>query len=232
MTMGSPFATYRFLNRYKRFLVDMEGTDGETLTAHCPNTGSLRGVLERCVNVRVRDFGPESGRKLRWGVEEMMLEDGTRVLVNTGRSNGLVAEAIGRGLVPQIAADWPLKLEAKYDAGTRFDLCATAPDGALVWGEIKLTTYAEGGVGMFPDAVTERGAKHLRVMREIVQAGGRAVQIYIVGRGDAGRFAPARHIDPTYGTMLDDAVAMGVEVCVLRWDAATDTLKDLLPWAL
>lgn len=181
--------------------------------AHCANTGSLKGALEHAVGLWVEDLGEDPSRKLRYRAHVLEQADGTLVGINTGHANTLA----GLWLASQNLGT--VKAEAKWDAATRFDFCITKPDGALIWVEVKSVSYAVGGVAMFPDAVTERGAKHLAILTEIAQSGGEAWQVYVVQRGDCTEFRPAEAIDPTYAAALRKAVQAGVRVTVLACSA-------------
>lgn len=196
-----------FKGREKRFFMYgmLEGQ-----TAHCPNTGSLKGVLAECRRLWVHDHGADSGRKLRYGAEICELNNGTMVGINTMRANGLAMEALRAGLVPEVGVVDEIQHEVKFDKGTRFDLRI-----GEWWGEVKNTTLSEGTVAMFPDAVTERGLKHLVILTGIVKSGGKAVQIYIVPRDDVESFTAADAIDPAYGKALRAAQAAGVLVVAL-----------------
>lgn len=199
---------WEFKGREKRFF--MMGMLAEQI-AHCPNTGSLKGVLSACTRVWVHDHGVESGRKLRYGAEICELVDGTLVGINTMRANGLAVEALRTGFIPEVGDIGEITVEAKWDKGTRFDL-----KFGNWWGEVKNTTLCEGTVAMFPDAVTERGRKHLRILAEIARSrNARAVQIYIVPRADVQKFTPADMIDPAYGQALREAITAGVLVVAL-----------------
>lgn len=193
--------------REKRFF--MHGTV-EGQTAHCANTGSLKGVLENCSGVWVHDFGPGGTRKLQYSAEVCELKNGVLVGINTMRANGLARDALLAGMVPEVGPIDEIKVEAKWDAATRFDL-----KFGDWWGEVKNTTLAEGAVAMFPDAKTERGRKHLGILTEIVEQGGKAIQIYVVPRTDVTSFKSADMIDPLYGEALRKAVKAGVLVVAL-----------------
>ncbi|MBI1308940.1 MAG: DNA/RNA nuclease SfsA [Proteobacteria bacterium] len=207
MEFAGELLRWEFKGREKRFF--MYGLENAEI-AHCPNTGSLKGVLDNCARIWVRDHGANSGRKLQYTAELCELKDGSLVGINTLRANALAVEALQAGLIPEVGEPGEIKVEAKWDAGTRFDL----KFGAW-WGEVKNTTLAEGTVAMFPDAKTERGLKHLQLLRQIAAKGGKALQIYIVPRLDVQTFSPADAIDPLYGAALRAAVDSGVVVAAL-----------------
>ena len=204
----------RLVRRYQRFLADVE-TDGGLVTAHCPNTGSMLGCKDAGMRVWLSPAA-NPARKLAWTWELVETAPGVIVGVHTGRSNALVREAIEAGAVPELTGYPTLRPERKYGEGSRIDLLLQAPGRPDCYVEVKNVTAAvEGGVGYFPDAVTARGAKHLRELAAMVAAGHRAVLVFCVQRGDVAEVRPADHIDPAYGRALRDALAAGVEVLAL-----------------
>lgn len=207
-TFTLPFATplvrWEFGRREKRFFI--YGCE-EGQIAHCPNTGSMLGLLEAKA-VWVTPYPADSGRKLLFGSEMMEMADGTLVGINTQLPNKLAAGAIAAGMIDGLEGE--IRLEVKFDAKTRFDLKV-----GETWVEVKNVTLAEGDVALFPDAKTERGAKHLRELQGIVERGGSALQMYMVQRSDCTTFKPAEHIDPLYAAALRSAMAAGVRVVAL-----------------
>ncbi len=212
MQFDEPPLQGRFLRRYKRFFADVELEDGSTLTAHCPNTGSLLGCKVEGSRVLLRDSG-NPARKLRYTWQAIEI-DGTWINVDTALPNRLVAEAIDAKEVPALRGYAELKREVKYGTGSRIDILLTKRTGERCYIEVKSTTLAEDGCAMFPDAVTERGRKHLGELAEVVRNGDRAVQFFLIGRDDVRSFRSADHIDPAYGAALREAIEAGVEVLV------------------
>lgn len=211
MQIGLPTLEGRLVRRYKRFFADVRLADGTLLTAHCPNTGSLKGCLVEGSRAILRD-SRDLERKLRY-VWQAVEIGGTLVNVDTGLPNRVVHEAVVAGAIPELAGYDEARREVKYGESSRIDLLLSKQRSKkLCYVEIKNTTLAEGRVALFPDAVTERGLKHLRELTAMVAAGHRAVQFYFIGRDDVTRFAPADEIDPDYGAALREAAAAGVEV--------------------
>lgn len=212
MRIDRPVVTGRLLRRYKRFLCDVELDDGETLTAHCPNTGSLLGCKEPGSRVVLRDSqNPE--RKLRYTWQAIEI-DGGWVNVDTGLPNDVVHEAVLGGRVPELRGYDSARREVRYGEGSRADLLLERGDERC-WIEVKSTTLARGRTALFPDAVTARGLKHLSELSARVAAGERAVQFFLVSRDDVDAFEPAADIDPAYAEGLREAAAAGVEL--LAW---------------
>ena len=207
----------RFLRRYKRFFADVELEDGSTLTAHCPNTGSLMGCLEEGARVWLRD-SHDPKRKLRYTWQAIEV-GGTWVNVDTGLPNRVAFEALQGGEVRGLTGYRQARREVKYGRNSRIDvLLEDHPRrrDQRCYVEVKNTTLARGRTALFPDAVTERGRKHLGELARVAADGQRAVQFFFVSRGDVTRFRPADDVDPAYGEALREAAEAGVEVLAFR----------------
>lgn len=215
MQFSVPLVEGLLVRRYQRFLADVRLSDGCVVTAHCPNTGSMLGCKEPGSRVWLSP-ADNPARKLQWTWELVEVAPGVTVGVHTGRSNSLVREAIEAGRVPELAGYSRIRPEVKYGEGSRIDLLLQAEGRPDCYVEVKNVTAAvEGRIGYFPDAVTTRGAKHLREMSAMVVAGHRAVLVFCVQRTDVDGVRPADHIDPDYGQALRQALAAGVEVLAL-----------------
>ncbi len=202
----------RLISRYKRFLAVVILEDGKEITAHCPNSGSMKSCVEEGAEVRLSPVNdPRRKTQYTW---EMIRIGGDWVGINTGNPNLLVHEWIGENLIPGLEHLKWLRREVKWE-DSRFDLCGEGPDGAIFI-EVKNVTLKEGRMALFPDSVTERGRKHLQTLIRVKQSGMRAVMCYVVQRMDVELFAPAREIDPDYASALQEAVARGVEVLVVQ----------------
>jgi len=217
----------RFVARRKRFFADVTLADGTALTAHCPNTGSLLGCLVPGARVWLRDSGnPE--RKLRhtWQAIELA---GAWVNVDTSLPNRVTAEAVAAGRIPALAGYATLRREVAYGKNSRIDLLLEDPARGTCHVEVKSTTLAEDGCALFPDAVTERGTKHLAELARLARAGQRAVQFFFVSRADVTRFRPADSIDPEYGRALRRAAQAGVELVAYTARVEARRLELLAP---
>lgn len=209
MQIEQPLIEGRLVRRYKRFLADVELPGGELVTAHCPNPGRLLGCLPEGARVVLRD-SQDPARKLRFTFQTVRVGRHW-VNVDTSLPNAVVAEAIGAGGIPELAGYATLRREVPYGARSRIDFLLDDERRGRCFVEVKCTTLLEGGAAKFPDAVTERGRKHLRELEQVVRAGERAVLVFLVSRADARRFEPADAIDPAYGRALRAALASGVE---------------------
>jgi sugar fermentation stimulation protein A len=205
-----PLLPARLLRRYKRFLADVRLPDGRELTAHCPNTGSMRGCALPGAAVRL-SRSERPGRKLPY-TWELSRAGRSWVMVNTHRANRIAEEAIATGRIPALQGYRRIRREVPYGRSSRIDLLLEeGPRGDRVLVEVKNVTLVEGKVALFPDAVTERGRKHLEEMVAARDGRTRAVMLYCVSRGDATCFSPADEIDPAYGRELRRARRAGLE---------------------
>lgn len=230
----------RILSRYKRFLADVELPGGEVVTAHTTNTGSMKTCWEPGDRVLLAP-ADNPARKLRW-TWLACERPGGWVGVETGMPNRVVAEAARRDAVPGLTGLREVRTEVKYGKErSRIDVFATDAQGREVYIEVKNTTLREGPLATFPDAVTERGTKHLRELQEMVAQGHVAAIAFFVHRTDVTGFDAARALDPAYAAELDRAAAAGVHVLPLKvemtaspepggtWSLAWD-LRGLWPW--
>lgn len=220
MKFDPPLQTAKLIRRYKRFMADVERADGSVITLHCPNTGSMKNCQPAGASVLYSDSG-NPARKYRHTLEAVQVAHGHWAGVNTARTNQLVAEAILEKRVPGLKRYTALRREVTF-ADSRFDMVLDHANGMQTYIEVKNVTLgpAEGepdhGVIAFPDAVTERGQKHLLTLMEVVRQGHKAVLFFCVQHTGAKAMRPADEIDPKYGALLRDAAAGGVSVVAWR----------------
>ncbi|WP_145070398.1 DNA/RNA nuclease SfsA [Engelhardtia mirabilis] len=227
MRIDAPLLEGRFQRRYKRFFVDVELDDGSVVTAHCPNTGSLKGCLVEGAQAWLRDSQSET-RKLRHTFQAIKIGR-SWVNVDTGLPNKVVRAAVEAGQIPELTGYASVRPEVKYGTGSRIDLLLEDDDRPPCYVEIKNTTLAEGRTARFPDAVTSRGLKHLGELTEVVRQGMRAVQFFFISRADVDCFRPADDIDPAYCAGLRAAAAAGVEVLAYSSQVRRDRLAVAEP---
>ena len=196
------------LNRYKRFLADVK-LSGQIITAHCPNSGSMKGVSEPGSSVML-SLSENPKRKLKYTLE-LVQANGVWVGINTILPNKLVKEGIEQKLIPELESYETIRSEVNYGQNSRIDLLLESPD-AKCYVEVKNVTMEKNHTALFPDAVTERGQKHLRELMNVIHQGYRAVIFFVIQREDCFQMAPADEIDPVYGDLLRKAKKAGVEV--------------------
>ena len=203
------------IRRYKRFLADVQLDDGREVTVHCPNTGSMKNCAEPGSRVWI-DLHQRPGRKLPGTWELVETAPGQLACVHSSRANTVIAAALAEGLIAPLA-DYPaMRREVTLVPGaSRFDFLLSNEDQHCVV-EVKSVTLALGaGEGVFPDAVSVRGQKHLRELTALAQAGQRSCLLFCVMHSGIHRVRPADEIDPAYGQLLREARAAGV--LVLAW---------------
>jgi sugar fermentation stimulation protein A len=219
MRFPAPLVRGRLVKRYKRFLADVILDSGETVTATCPNTGSMIGLTAPGSVVWLSESDSPT-RKYRhtWEMVEADLGRGPSLVgINTNKPNALVAEAVGAARIKELCDYAGLRREVKYGVNSRIDLLLECSTRGLCYVEIKnVHMMRTAGKAEFPDSVTERGTKHLAELSAMVQDGHRAVMMYLIQRGDAETLSLARDIDPSYGKAFDAAKAAGVEMLAYR----------------
>lgn len=211
MKIPTPLTEGVLLKRYKRFLTDVELTDGRIVTAHTPNTGSMKQCAVPGHRVLV-SHTDDPKRKLPWTLERIEV-NGFWVDTHTHRANRVVEEALRNGHVHGLEG-YHVRPEFPF-GNSRIDfLLESATERVLV--EVKNVTLCEGHVALFPDAVTVRGQKHLKELATSVAHGYRPVIFFLVQRGEATSFSPADEIDPEYGRLLREVTSQGVQALAYR----------------
>ena len=215
MRIELPILQGTFIKRYKRFLADVQLQDGQIVTVHCPNSGAMTGCAIPGAVAYISDsMNPK--RKLKYTLE-VIESDGTSICVNTHRANGLVEEAIRADRIKALRGYQDVEREVRYgQEKSRIDLLLRQGE-SLCYVEVKNVTLGGAhGVVAFPDAVTERGTKHLRELMAMKAEGHRSALVYCVSRTDARAVRPADEIDPLYAQTLKEACDKGVEVYALK----------------
>jgi len=210
------------VQRYKRFLADVRLADGQIVTAHCTNTGSMMGCKQPGSTVYISRSDKQS-RKLAY-TWEMLQINRAWVGINTLHPNRLVAEAVEAGIILELIGYNTIRREVVTRPGTRLDLCLEGRNG-LCFVEVKNVTLAADGVAAFPDAISERGTKHLKELMRLRRKGHRAAVVFVIQRQDCHSFRPADEIDIEYGRWLRRAIKVGVEILPYR---ARVTWKEII----
>jgi len=227
MRFPSPLQRGRLLQRYKRFLADVALDSGATVTATCPNTGSMLGLASPGARVWL-SMSDSVTRKYphTWEMVEADLGQGPSLVgINTGHPNRLVAEAIEARRIKKLSGYSSLRREVKYGEASRIDILLEDAKKGRCYVEIKnVHLMRVAGVAEFPDCVTARGVKHLRELSQMVAEGHRAVMLFLIQRGDAKRFALARDLDPAYAEAFRLAVGAGVEVMAFACSMSTEEI--------
>jgi sugar fermentation stimulation protein A len=223
MKFHAPLVRGTLVQRYKRFMADVVLDTGETITAHCANSGAMAGLKAPGSIVWLSPAAnPDRKLKYSW---ELIEADGDLVGINTAHPNNIVAEAIRAGAIEALSGYASLRQEVKYGKNSRIDILLEDPDRPPCCVEVKnVHLRRDGMLAEFPDAVTERGAKHLVELGDMVETGHRAVMLYLVQRMDCDRFAIAADVDPAYDRGLRVARERGVEVLCYACRLTTDEI--------
>jgi len=197
------------IKRYKRFFVDIK-VKNKVITAHCPNTGSMMGLLKKGNKVWFTE-STDKKRKLKYTLQIIEV-NGTKIGVNTHLTNKIFYEALSSGKIIDIKKNDILFKEKKFNQNTRFDFfIKKSKKGIFI--EVKNVTLSRiKNIAEFPDAVTERGLKHLN---ELIEAKNRGFDIYlafIIQREDCKKFKIAEDIDPKYKKLLTFAIKNKLKV--------------------
>lgn len=224
-----PLVHAHWIERRKRFMLDVRLDDGSMTTAHCPNTGAMTGVGGEGVPVLLsRSDNPK--RRYALTLEAVKSGD-VWVGVNTQNPNRVGALLAKEGAPPFDAAG-TIRPEVRYGRAERIDLLITPPEGPRTFVEIKNVHLVERpGEASFPDCVTARGAKHLDALAEVVAEGERALMVFLIQRDDVKTFHLARDIDAHYGERFDAAHKAGVQFAALscKVDETGITPSHLVP---
>lgn len=211
MEFTSPLIPATLVKRYKRFLADVRLDDGTEMTVHVANPGAMMGITDPGLRIWLED-SKNPKRKLQYSWKLTELPDGTWCGVDASVPNKVVGEALRAGLVPALRGYENVLAEVKYGKNSRIDFLMTGPGMPDTYVEVKnVHLIRQGDVAEFPDCVTERGAKHLRELSDMIAEGHRAVMLYCVQRGGCRRFKIAPDLDANYAKAFDAARAVGVE---------------------
>ncbi len=209
MLLPNPLTRGTLLQRYKRFLADVQLDSGEIITAHCPNSGSMKGCAVPGSTVLL-SRSEKVGRKYAFTWELVRVADAW-VGINTALPNRLVREGVDCGIIDELQGYQTIRPEVRYGTNSRIDLLLSRP-GELCYVEVKNVTLVESNLALFPDSATVRGQKHLRELMEVVRQGHRAVNFFVVQHAEGKSVSPADAIDPEYGRLLRQAAICGVEI--------------------
>ena len=197
------------IKRYKRFFVDIK-YQNETITAHCPNSGSMMGLLNKGNNVWFSEaINPK--RKLKYTLEIVNI-DKKLVGINTHLTNKIVLEALNQKKIKKLIKFDNIKTEVKFSDKTRFDFLISNNKEKCFLEVKNVTLVRNNKIAEFPDAITSRGAKHLEELIKAKKKGYESYILYLIQREDCKIFKIAKDIDPEYKNTLDLALKNGVKL--------------------
>ena len=226
------------IKRYKRFFADVELEDGTIVTAHCPNTGAMSGCAEPGYTVFLSE-STNPKRKLKYTWELAQTFDGHFIGINTHSANKLVAEALDNKVLKEFSDITRWKAEVTPPtANSRFDFALERENaqhqGIIEYMEVKSVTLAENSKGFFPDAVTQRGAKHCLELARLAESGIKTSLLFCVQHTAIESVQVAEYIDPTYAESVKKAADAGVSLlaasCII--DEQKILLNQTLPLIL
>ena len=210
------------IKRYKRFFVDVK-IDNKTVTAHCPNTGSMMGLLEKGNKVWLsKSDNPK--RKLKYTLQ-VIESNGSKVGVNTHLTNKIALDAIYKSKIQNFKNYDFVKQEIKFGNNTRFDLLLTKKN-KKIFIEVKNVTLSRlKGIAEFPDAITSRGQKHIQELLNANKQGYNIYLLFVIQRDDCNKLKIAKDIDPKYCDLLTKAVKKNLNILCYDCKFSTKGIK-------
>ena len=197
------------IKRYKRFFADVK-VNNQILTVHCPNTGSMHGLLDEGNKVWISKSN-NFKRKLKYTLEIIEVKK-TKVGINTHSTNKIVHDALQNNLIKEFNDNVDIKPETKFGANTRFDFLVSSKNYQSFIEVKNVTLSRKRNLAEFPDAETLRGLKHIR---ELIKASKKKFKVYIlfvIQRNDCNAFTIAKDIDPNYANALSKAVKNNLKI--------------------
>ena len=236
MLFPGPLVRGVLIKRYKRFLADVRLDDGREITASCPNTGTMMGLSDPGATVWLSLHDSPTRKYAHcWELTVHDLGQGPQLIgINTSLPNKIVEEAIAAGAIAELAGYPAMRREVAYGVNSRIDLLLEKPPAELCYVEIKNVHLSrQSGLAEFPDCVSERAAKHLVELTDMVREGHRAVMLYLIQRGDVSGFKLAPDLDPAYAAGFASARKAGVEMLAYACDVSTTgvTLARRIPFS-
>ena len=210
------------IKRYKRFFVDVK-IDNKTVTAHCPNTGSMMGLLEKGNKVWLsKSDNPK--RKLKYTLQ-VIESNGSKVGVNTHLTNKIALDAIYKSKIQKFKNYNFVKQEINFGNNTRFDLLLIKKNKKIFIEVKNVTLSRQKGIAEFPDAITSRGQKHIQELLKAKKQGYNIYLLFVIQRDDCNELKIAKDIDPKYCELLTKAVKKNLNVLCYDCKFSTKGIK-------
>jgi len=191
------------IKRYKRFFIDIK-IKNKIVTAHCPNTGSMNGLLSKGNKVWLSKSN-NPNRKLKYTLQIIEV-NGSKIGVNTHITNKIFLDALENNLIKEFKDKNSIKTEKKFGTNTRFDFLIIGKNSKTFVEVKNVTLLRKKSLAEFPDAVTSRGAKHIRELVKASEKGYKVYVCFIIQREDCNKFTIAKDIDPNYFKLLSKAI--------------------------
>ena len=209
MKFNETLLSGEFIKRYKRFFLDVK-IGNKIVTAHCPNTGSMMGLLSKGNEVWLtKTDNPK--RKLKYTLQ-IIKSRNTKVGINTHLTNKIVFDALKKGSIKNFTNIDSIKQEVKFGENTRFDFLLTEKTKKTFIEVKNVTLSREKNIAEFPDAVTSRGPKHVKELLKAKQKGFEIYLLFVIQRNDCSKFQLAKDIDPEYCEFLIKAVKKNLKI--------------------
>jgi len=219
----SPLVEAVLIKRYKRFLADVKLNNGDSLTVHCPNTGSMTNCAQPGWKVLLSESANEK-RKYAHTWEMAINDKGHWIGVNTNNANKIVKAALQKRKIIELAEY--NQITPEYRVGdSRIDFLIQGDGMPDCYVEVKSMTLCENSLGLFPDAVTQRGTKHVNELANLVKLGHRAVLLFCAQHSGISHFNIASHIDENYAVAVAEAQKVGVEVICYGCNFSIDFIE-------
>lgn len=209
MNFNSKLISGLFIKRYKRFFVDVK-IGSKVVTAHCPNTGSMLGLLKKNNKVWLTR-SDDPNRKLKYTLE-IIQDNKSKVGVNTHLTNKIVLSALKLNLIDEFKNNTNVKTEVKFNKNTRFDFLLNEKKTKTFIEVKNVTLSRKSGIAEFPDAVTERGSKHISELINAKREGYKSYILFVVQRNDCKYFKIASDIDVKYSKLIKEAVKKKINI--------------------
>ena len=226
MRFQTPLQPARLIRRYKRFLADIQlEENGQEVTAHCANPGSMMGLAEPGTRIWVEP-NDDPKKNLKYGWRLVDHENGHFTGVDTSLPNKALKAALMARAVPGLEAYETVLPEQKYGKNSRIDFLLRQGGLPDAYVEVKSVTLSrQAGLAEFPDSVTTRGRKHLEELAQMARAGHRAVMLFLVQRTDCQTVTLAADIDPAYAATYAEVSKAGVETLCLGCAITPDAVE-------
>ena len=222
MIFENPLLSGVLIKRYKRFFVDIR-IKKQIITAHCPNTGSMLGLLKNGNKVWITKTN-NTKRKLKYTLQIIEV-DGKKIGVNTHLTNKIVFEALNNSFFKQFKKGITITREKTFGVDTRFDFLIEDKKKKAFLEVKNVTLSRKPGLAEFPDSITTRGAKHLNSLVDATGKGYDSYILYVIQREDCNKFTIARDIDPQYYKLLTDALKKNVKILCYDCKFSTKRIK-------
>lgn len=225
MRFQTPLVPGTLIRRYKRFLADVTLADGQEVTAHCANPGSMMGLAEPGMRVWLEP-NDDPKKKLKFGWRLVEHGNGHFTGVDTAVPNRMLRAALEARDVPGLTGFDSLRAEVPYGEKSRVDFLLSHAGQPDLYIEVKSVTQSrQPGLAEFPDSVTARGTRHLNDLSDMVRQGHRAMMLFLVQRTDCSRMTLAEDIDPSYAAAWSGATAAGVETLALDCQISPEAVR-------